>query len=146
LDTVVGTLLGGVIVIGSLAGVLDSAFPPAAVGVAGVLLPAWLVTMVRAARARVEVSPGGLRIRRVFSTRTISAADYDGVTWNLTFFPPGASLAIRRKSGPPVAAPSAMDMREHPLKTLDEEVSGLGELIAAALGGPPAVSQTQSAP
>ncbi|WP_186815110.1 PH domain-containing protein [Terrabacter aerolatus] len=111
---------------------------------AGLLVPAWLIAIVRATRARVEVSSDGLRIRRVFGTRTIPAADYDGVTYNLTVFPPGPSLAIRRTSGHPVSAPSALDMREHPLKSLDDEVAELGQLIAAALGGPSAGSPAHS--
>lgn len=140
LDTLVGTFLGGLVLIGSTAGNLANWSPQAGMMLAAVLIPAWLVAIVRAVRARVEVSPAGLRIRRVFSTRTIPAADYDGVTWNLTFFPPGASLAIRRKSGHPVSAPSAMDMREHPLNTLDDEIAELGQLIIAALSGPPTAS------
>lgn len=146
LDTLVGTFLGGLVLIGSTAGNLANWSPPAGIVLAGVLVPAWLVAIVRAMSARVEVSSASLRIRRVFSTRTIPAADYDGVTYNLTFFPPGASLAIRRKSGSPISAPSAMDMREHPLKTLDDEVAELGQMIAAALNGPPAASRPHPVP
>lgn len=101
LDTLVGTFLGGLVLIGSTAGNLANWSPPAGIVLAGVLVPAWLVAIVRAMSARVEVSSASLRIRRVFSTRTIPAADYDGVTYNLTFFPrarpspSGASPALR---------------------------------------------------
>src|SRR6476469_8302754 len=75
LDTLVGTFLGGLVLIGSTAGNLANWSPPAGIVLAGVLVPAWLVAIVRAMSARVEVSSASLRIRRVFSTRTIPAAD-----------------------------------------------------------------------
>lgn len=145
-DTLVGAFLGGVVMIGSTTGTLADRSVPAAIALACILIPAWVVVIVRAAQARVEVSPVGLQIRRVFSTRVVPAADYDGVTWNLTLFPPGASLAIRRTSGRPVSAPSALDLRQDPLKTLDEEVAELGQLIVAALNGPPPPGGPHPAP
>ncbi|GAA2477182.1 hypothetical protein [Terrabacter carboxydivorans] len=95
------------------------------------------------ARPRVESAEPTLVL--VHGRRT-SAADYDGVTWNLTLFPPGASLAIRRTSGRPVSAPSALDLRQDPLKTLDEEVAELGQLIVTALNGPPPPGGPHPAP
>lgn len=136
--------MAGLILIGASTGNLAERAPLAAMALAIVLVPAWLVLLVRAARARVEVSPAGVRVRRVFSTRTIGVDDYDGVTWNATLFPAGVSLAIRRRSGRPVSAPSAIGMLHDPLRPVEDEVAEIGQQIALALSGPPAGSLPQS--
>ncbi|EWT01275.1 hypothetical protein N865_05650 [Intrasporangium oryzae NRRL B-24470] len=140
-QTTMGTFLGGLILVTAAVGNAAAWAPVAAIAVGSVLGPAWLVLVVRAVRSRVEISTAGVRVRRVFSTRTIPAQDYDGATWNPTIFPsPGASLAVRRKSGRPVSAPTALSMLNNPMRPVDDEIAEIGQLIAAALTGPPAAS------
>lgn len=139
--TTMGTIVVGLILVATAVGDAAAWTPWAGVASAIVLLPAWLLLIVRAARSRVAVSTGGIVIRRVFSTRTIAPEDYDGVTWNPTLFPSaGASLAIRRKSGRPVSAPTAMGISRKPLRPLEDEVAEIGKQIAVWLTGPPAGS------
>lgn len=136
-----GTALIGLIPVAITVGNATDWAPWAGIVSASVLLPAWLVLVVRAARSRVAVSPAGIQVRRVFSTRTITPEDYDGVTWSPTLFPSaGASLAIRRKSGRPVSAPAAMSMVKKPFRPVENEVAELGEQITVWLTGPPAGS------
>ncbi|GEO28278.1 hypothetical protein TAE01_00880 [Terrabacter aerolatus] len=147
LQITMATIVIGLIAVAIAVGNAADWAPWAGIASAIVLVPAWLLLVVRAGRSRVEVSTGGVRVRRVFSTREIAPQDYDGVTWNPSIFPvQGASLAVRRKSGRPVSAPSAIGMLKNPLRTVEDEVAEIGEQVAAWLSGPPAGSHPYSSP
>lgn len=145
-QTTMATIVIGLVAIAIEVGSAAGWAPWAGIASAVVLLPAWLLLVFRAGRSCVEVSPAGVRVRRVLSTREIARQDYDGVTWNPTLFPtPGASLAIRRKSGRPVSAPSAMGVLKNPLRPIEEEVAEIGAQVTVWLTGPAAGSHPHPA-
>ena len=106
-------------------------FPMAAIPI----IPLWVWLIVRAARSRVEVTPEAVTVHRVFSTRTVPASDYDGVTWTIALFPTsGVSLQIRRKSGRPITAACVPSFTRGAFTVpVEDEVASLGQEIEATL-------------